>query len=336
VVLALAVLATAGTDPAGAVTHRAPTTASRSVHVAYAGCAAKDVELTVTLSARSYGLGQNVHYLVRLHNLSAKACSNGTPAHPELGPPALQVGPCSAMPLSIENVRGTQVFPDSGAFACPALLGPPLTPHGTLRATGTWDRVEGAFGPAHVPKAAPVGRYRLAIGRLVSVPFALTDAAPTADLSARVGRPPTRAVERTAHAPYGGCPAHSVTVTATIAPPVLAHAVVARVTVHNDGADWCGPRRTTGSLDIGPCGSLAVVVRDATGVDVFPGNEVFFCPAYDGRGVAPHASVTGIFEWAGEEDVAPQDVPARWRQAGAGRYSLDVAGVLEVPFTLGD
>ncbi len=186
----LAALTVVGINPVGAASHPAPTTISRSAHVAYAGCPAKDVELTVTLPTRTFGLGQNVHYQVRLHNLSATACRNGTPTHPELGPPGLQLGPCSSMPLSIENARNTQVFPDAGGLACPALLGPPLAPHATLRAIGTWDRVEGAVRAGHIPMPAPSGRYRLVIGRVVSVPFTLTDAPPTADLTARV-RPPS-------------------------------------------------------------------------------------------------------------------------------------------------
>jgi hypothetical protein len=189
VVLAVAVLTGVGTEPVGAASHRVPTTISRSAHVAYADCPAKDVELTVTLPSRTYGLGQNVHYLVRLHNLTARTCNTGTPAQPELGPPVLALGPCSSMPLSIKNARNTQVFPDAGGIACPALLGPSLAPHATLRATGTWDRVEGALRSAHIPMPAPAGRYRLVIARAVSVPFTLSDAPPTADLTARAGVP---------------------------------------------------------------------------------------------------------------------------------------------------
>ena len=193
VALGIAALAAVGpSGPAGAATQRIPSTVSRSAHVPYQGCPAKDVELTVTLSARTYGLGQNVHYLVRLHNLSAKVCPGGAlsvPSLPGASPlPALQLGPCGSLPVAVENARGAPVFPDTGGLACPVLLGATLTAHETLRTLGTWDRVEGSLRPAHLPTSAPAGRYRLLIGGVVTVPFTLTDAPPTAALSARVGR----------------------------------------------------------------------------------------------------------------------------------------------------
>jgi hypothetical protein len=332
--LVIAALAAVGTP--GAATRLAPSTISRSAHVPYEGCPAKNIVLTVTLSARTYAIGQNVHYLVRLHNLSAKVCPGGprsVPPLPGASPlPALQLGPCSSLPLSVENARGAQVFPDTGGLACPVLLGPSLKAHQTLRSLGTWDRVEGSLRPAHLPTAAPAGRYRLVLGGVVKVPFTLTDAPPRAALSARVD-PIT---ERTAHVEFGGCSARAVTMRVDVAPHAGAHAMEATVTVHNAGSTWCGPHRSTGSLLVGPCGSVSAVVHDATGVDVFPGNEVYFCPDDTGRGVGPHESASGSFRWTGEEDLASQGTPAPWQQAPSGRYSLDVAGVLVVPFTLQD
>jgi hypothetical protein len=342
-VVALAIAALAGVGPrgtAGATTHRVPSTISRSAHVPYEGCPAKDVELTVTLSARTYGIGQDVHYLVRLHNLSAKVCPEGArsvPSLPGASPlPALQLGPCSSLPLSVENARGAQVFPDTGGLACPVLLGPSLKAHQTLRARGTWDRVEGSLRPARLPTPAPAGRYRLVLGGVVTVPFTLTDAPPTAALSARVGPTSPSSIERTAHVGFGGCAARAVTMRVAVAPHAGAHTMEARVSVHNGSSAWCGPRRSTGSLLVGPCGSVSAVVRDATGVDVYPGHEMYFCPDDTGRGVAPHATVSGSFRWTGEEDQASQGEPARWQQAPSGRYWLEVGGVLEVPFTLQD
>ena len=315
-----------------------PIAISRSAHVPYAGCPAKDVELTVTLPARTFGLGQNVHYLVRVHNLSAKTCPGGArsvPALPGRSPlPALQLGPCSSLRLSIENARNSQVYPDTGGVACPLLIGPSLAPHATVRALGTWDRVEGTLRPAHVPTPAPPGRYRLVVGEVVKVPFTLTDAPVTAAVTARVHRSPPAPVVRTAHVAFGGCSARSVTMTVAIAPRAAAHTMEARVTVHNGSDAWCGPHSRTGSLAVGPCGSVSAVVHDATGVDVYPGHELLFCPLFMGRGAAPHSSVSGSFQWTGEEDLGPRGGPARWRPAPPGRYSLDVEGVVEVPFTL--
>jgi len=291
----------------------------------------------VTLSARTYSLGQNVHYAVRVHNLIATTCPGGArsvPALPGRSPlPALQLGPCSSLPLSIENARGEQVFPDAGGIACPMLIGPSLAPRATVRALGTWDRVEGILRPAHIPTPAPAGRYHLVIGG-VSLPFTLTNDAPAAALTSHTTHGALASTARNGHVAFGGCPARSVTMTVTIAPNASADVVTARVTVHNGSDRWCGPHHRTGSLDVGPCGSVSAVVHDAQGVDVYPGNELYFCPEYIGPGVGPHASVSGIFRWTGAEDLAPPGAPARSQQAPPGRYSLDVAGVLKVPFTL--
>ncbi len=184
---ALALAPTSGT--AGATTHRAPAALSRTGHVSYQGCPARDVELTVTLSARTYGLGQNVHYMVRLHNLSAETCAGvGAPAISLLpgrtGSGLLELGGCGSLPLAITDAHGAQVFPDTGPIACPVVLGQALAPHATLRLSGTWNRVEGGLRPARIPRPAPPGRYRLAVDTVVSLPFTLTNAPPVAALTA--------------------------------------------------------------------------------------------------------------------------------------------------------
>jgi hypothetical protein len=181
---------------ASGATVRVSTSNSRSAHVSYQGCPAKDIALTLALSARSYGLGQVVRYVVRVHNLSAKSCGGGqlpTSARPgQSGPlPSIGLGPCGPLPLSIRNARGAQVFPSVGNLACPVLMGQALTAHATLRASGTWDRVEGGLRPARIPTPAPPGRYRLVVGG-VSVPFTLTNAPPAAALAARTAAPPGR------------------------------------------------------------------------------------------------------------------------------------------------
>ena len=227
------------------------------------------------------------------------------------------------------------MFPATEGLACPVLLGPSLKAHGAA-APGTWDRVEGSLCPAQLPTPAPVGRYRLVLGGVVKVPFTLTDAPPTAALSARVDPTSPSTTERTAHVGFGISAAPAVTIRVAVAPHAGAHTMEARVTVHNGISPWCGPHRSTGSLLVGPCGSVSAVVHDATGVDVYPGNELYFCPDDIGRGVGPHATVSGSFRWTGVEDLASQGAPARWQQAPSGRYSLDVGGVLDVPFTLAD
>jgi hypothetical protein len=201
-------LTMAGTSGAGAeVAHPAPTSISRSAHLPYQGCPARDIELTVTLSARTYRLGQNVRYTVRLHNRGANACSGGGHAEPGLpgrtGAPSLGLGPCDSLPMAITDAHGAPVYPGTGGIACPMLLGPPLGAHSTQRASGTWDRVEGGLRPARIPTPAPPGRYRLVVGTVVSVPFTLTNAPPVPALTAdTLGGPPSAA-----EAQAGGLPA---------------------------------------------------------------------------------------------------------------------------------
>jgi hypothetical protein len=206
--LGLGSLAPAGMSAAaGTAPQRVASPLSRSAHVAYQGCPSKDVVLTVTLSARTYGLGQNVHYMVRLHNLSATRCAGATPAAPggplRVGPLSVALGPCGSLPLWITDSRRAPVFPNTGGVSCPLLLGPPLAPHATLRTAGTWDRVEGGLRPARIPRPAPPGRYQLVVGRGVSLPFTLTNAPSVAALTTdTLGDPPSAA-----EAQAGGLPA---------------------------------------------------------------------------------------------------------------------------------
>jgi hypothetical protein len=190
VVLSVGALAGAPTrSAAGGASRRASMSLSRSGHVSYQGCPARAVELTVTVSARAFGLGQDVRYMVRLHNLSAREClgpAQPGPAQPgPRGSLSFALGPCGSLPLGITNARGGRVFPGSGGISCPLLLGPALLGHATLRMSGTWDRVEGGLRPARIPTRAPPGRYRLVVGGVVSVPFTLTNALPLAALTTK-------------------------------------------------------------------------------------------------------------------------------------------------------
>jgi hypothetical protein len=195
VVLSVGALAVAPTRClAGGASRPAPMSLSRSGHVSYQGCPARAVELTVTVSARAFGLGQDVRYMVRLHNLSAREClgpAQPGPAQPGPAQPgprgslSFALGPCGSLPLGITNARGGRVFPGSGGISCPLLLGPALFGHATLRMSGTWDRVEGGLRPARIPTRAPPGRYRLVVGGVVGVPFTLTNALPLAALTTK-------------------------------------------------------------------------------------------------------------------------------------------------------
>jgi hypothetical protein len=195
VVLSVGALAVVPTRSlAGGASRQAPMSLSRSGHVSYQGCPARAVELTVTVSARAFGLGQDVRYTVRLHNLSARECLGaaqfgpaqpGSPRPLPRGSLSFVLGPCGSLPLEVTNARGERVFPNTGGISCPLLLGPPLFGHATLRTTGMWDRVEGGLRPARIPTPAPPGRYRLVVGGGISVPFTLTNALPLAALTTK-------------------------------------------------------------------------------------------------------------------------------------------------------
>ncbi len=166
-------------------------TVTRSAHVAYAGCPAKDVVLSVSVDHHTFVMGQLVTYRVSLHNLSGQRCSvpgdQSTPRQPNGndsslggGPLGFLLGPCSPLPVAIDNANGVDVFPGLQAISCPALLGPPLGAHATLSTTGTWNQMEGGLRPARIATPAPAGRYRIVVAEKVSVPVTIVGAPPPA------------------------------------------------------------------------------------------------------------------------------------------------------------
>ncbi len=172
-----ALLGALATGTAGTATRSAASTAgplSRSAHVAYEGCPAADVVLTVTLPYRTFAPGQLVTYQVRLHNLGGRACGPSDGATPSASPVGTLLGACSALPVDIENAQGRNVFPGSEAVACPALLGPRLPARGNVTATGTWDQRQGAGRPALRAVPAPRGTYHLVVDDEVRLPIVLS------------------------------------------------------------------------------------------------------------------------------------------------------------------
>jgi hypothetical protein len=184
--------------PAAAATHATTTTTStsapsavtRSAHIAYENCPAQDVVLSVSVPRHTYAIGQPVTYRVSLHNESGRRCSvPGSQASsllPNASASSLNVtqlgfllGPCSPLPLTIENAKGVEVFPGPEAISCPAFQGPPLAAHTTISTTGTWDQmVGGGLRPARVATPAPAGLYRIKVGSKVSVPITLVGVPP--------------------------------------------------------------------------------------------------------------------------------------------------------------
>jgi len=179
---ALCALATLATGVTGAVAAAPPGAApaaapaapvSRSAHVAYGGCPAGDVILTVTLPRRVFAPRQLVTYQVSLHNRSARACGPRHGPTPSGSPVKALLGACSEIPVDIEDARGLDVYPGPQAIACPELLGPRLPAHQTVSTTGTWDQMQGGGRPAL--RATPVqrGTYHLVVDNTVRLPIVL-------------------------------------------------------------------------------------------------------------------------------------------------------------------
>ncbi len=161
----------AGAAPPGGATPAAPL--GRSSHVAYGGCPAADVILTVTLPQRAFAPGQLVTYQVRLHNIGRRACGPSDGATPSATPVEALLGACAAIPVDIENAQGHNVYPGPQAIACPALLGPRLPAHRSVSATGTWDLRQGAGRPALRAVPVPRGTYQLVVDDEVRLPIVL-------------------------------------------------------------------------------------------------------------------------------------------------------------------
>jgi hypothetical protein len=179
-------------------------TVTRSAHIAYEGCPAKDVMLSVSVNRHTFVTGQPVSYRVRLHNLSGQRCNvPGAQSPPQLpngndsslggGPLGFLLGPCSPLPVAVDNAKGVDVFPGPEAISCPAILGPSLASHATLSTTGTWDQMEGGLRPARIATPAPVGRYRIVVGGKVSVPITIVGVPPSPAVTGAIRRSTTNA-----------------------------------------------------------------------------------------------------------------------------------------------
>jgi hypothetical protein len=174
-------------------------TITRSAHVAYEGCPAKDVVLSVSVNRHSFVTGQPVTYRVSLHNLSGLRCNvpgeqsppqqpNGNDSSLGGGPLGFLLGPCSPLPVTVDNAKGVDVFPGPEAISCPAILGPSLAAHATLSTTGTWDQMEGGLRPARIATPAPVGRYRIVVAGKVTVPITIVRVPPSPAVTGAIRR----------------------------------------------------------------------------------------------------------------------------------------------------
>ena len=175
----LATLATALTVPAQAATPAKPATITRSAHLAFEGCNARHIVLTVTVQSKAFPSDKPVTLAVRLANTGGTPC--GTPANQHAALPAhrsLNVGPCGNLSLVVRTTQGTNVFPGKAVFFCPEERGVGIGAHSTVRTTADWDLVAytpSATSPQAPPRPghAPPGRYRVSVAGAVTVPITL-------------------------------------------------------------------------------------------------------------------------------------------------------------------
>jgi hypothetical protein len=177
------VLAPARPSSAGRRSQAHPTASivTRTGHITFEGCPAKQLLATVSVRARPH-VGALVSYVVRLTNVGTTQCGPSASVGPP-GPQMLTVGACGILPAVVRNAAGVNVFPGRVAFSCPNETFVDIPAHTSVTATGNWPGAQERLGPGPVQvSAAPPGRYRIVVGEgssVLSVPFTLV-AAPAA------------------------------------------------------------------------------------------------------------------------------------------------------------
>jgi len=154
----------------------APTpTVTRSAHVAFENCSARQIILSVTVPRRAFTPGQPVTYTVRLRNTGSTTCgdqaTNGVPQARH----RLTVAPCGPLTLEVRNARGINVYPGPVVFHCPDETGLQLGAHSEDQTTASWSQAAYLVSsPDTQPPQAPPGSYRITVDQAVTVPFTLT------------------------------------------------------------------------------------------------------------------------------------------------------------------
>ena len=182
-----------------------------------------------------------------------------------------------------------------------------------------------------------MGRFRaavtaiaiaLAVAGVVGIPIAVT--APTDAAYAAPAPAPT--ITRSAHVAFANCNARHIVLRVAVNRHAfqLSEPVTVKVQLTNTGNSTCGGPlaeqvpQARGSLTVGPCGVLPLVVRTGSGTDVYPGPAVFHCPEETGFRLGPHSTVQATGFWT-------QPAP---RHLEPGAYSLTVDGAVTVPVVL--
>ena len=148
---------------------------TRSARVAFDGCAAKNLTLTVTVSVRAGSeTSAPVRYDVAVHNRGGTPCGAALRRDPPASRP-FRVGPCTAMAATFVDSSGVDVYPGPQFSMCPLSTGPYIAPHATVTATGSWSGTENLVTPGGLEShLAPPGAYKLVVDNAVVVPFTLT------------------------------------------------------------------------------------------------------------------------------------------------------------------
>ncbi len=154
---------------------------TRSAHVAFEGCSAKNITLSVSIARDPFLIGQPVTYRVTIRNNGATPCGPALASIPAPGQGTLTVGPCGQVSSTVVNASGLNVYPGREVFQCPMLFNAHLGAHALLTGQATWMGAEafsdGTHGNFRLQEAPP-GRYRVIVDNAVSVPFELAGPPP--------------------------------------------------------------------------------------------------------------------------------------------------------------
>ncbi|HEX4127688.1 MAG TPA: hypothetical protein VHX67_08950 [Acidimicrobiales bacterium] len=176
---------------------------------------------------------------------------------------------------------------------------------------------------------------------LVAATLTAAAYAAPAGAAARASARAAATTTRSAHIPFEGCNARRISLSVTI--PTHAYTPTQQVTftvrLRNTGATACGSPlarhvpQARQKLTVGPCGTLALVVHNDRGLEVYPGPGVFHCPEETGFQLGPHATAETTATWSQAVYLGRQSeaVPGH---APPGTYRLLLGGAVTVPVTL--
>lgn len=176
-VIAVLMFAAPGAASATSSTERAALT--KSIHLAFEGCPAKEVTETVVMPRLTFAADQPVTFRLTLRNSGAVACEGLPASGPPQGPGspslhAITLGPCGTVSMVVDNSSGRDVYPGSGTYACPLELSARLPADASISTTGSWP--QRGYGQTPTGAQVPRGRYRLVIGGHISFPIDLVAA----------------------------------------------------------------------------------------------------------------------------------------------------------------